>query len=135
MAKKAIYFNEAERHFVAEQCTIEEIASKLKLSEKTVRNWKAEGDWETKRLQCIKSKQAFHAEMYELTRALASSIKDDINARIEISPSRLNALSRLIPLFTPLKKYEDALANMQTGEMDVDALKDIIKVIASEEIG
>ncbi|MFN7066137.1 MAG: phage terminase small subunit-related protein, partial [Aquificaceae bacterium] len=60
MAKKQLYFNEAERLYVIEQCTIQEIANRLRVSEKTVRLWKEEGDWENKRLQYLKSKEFFH---------------------------------------------------------------------------
>ena len=42
MSKKALYFAEAERLYVTEQNTVNEIAERLNLAEKTVRNWKKE---------------------------------------------------------------------------------------------
>jgi uncharacterized protein YjcR len=80
MAKKALYFNEAERLYVVEQMTLAEIASRLRLAERTVRTWKDEGDWETKRLHGLQEKQRFDEELYVFARTLMAKIRADLEA-------------------------------------------------------
>ena len=70
MSKKKIYFAEAERLYVTEQYTLESIAARLGLAERTVRSWKDEGGWEEKRKQMLEQKEAFHSELYSFARAL-----------------------------------------------------------------
>ena len=137
MAKKQLYFNEAERLYVVEQCTLAEIASRLRLAEKTVRNWKDEGDWEAKRVGHLKSKEAFHEELYEFARKLMRSIKEDMDKGEKVDPGRMYAFTRLLPLITKVKDYEDVVAKK---EKDEDTTKpglteDVLKVIEREVLG
>ena len=46
MTKKDTHLAEAERMYVIEQMTINEVASKLNLGEKTLRLWKDQEKWE-----------------------------------------------------------------------------------------
>jgi len=134
MAKKAQYFNEAERLYVVEQCTIAEIASRLRLAEKTVRNWKDEGDWETKRLQYVRSKQSFHEELYEFARKLMQSIKEDMEAGEKVETGRLYTLTRLLPMLVKVKDYEDVAAKKEADKPS-GLTDDVIKLIESEVLG
>lgn len=135
MAKKHLYMPEAERLFVIEQRPVAEIAGQLGISEKTVRLWKDEGEWDAKRAQYLKGKQSFHEELYEFARVLMKSVKGDIAGGKDPAPSRLFALSKIIPLITKIKDYEAVVSRegVDTGK-DVDTLRDIIKAIATEEI-
>ncbi|HBE45731.1 MAG TPA: hypothetical protein DDW17_09915 [Deltaproteobacteria bacterium] len=135
MAKKQLYFNEAERLYVVEQCTLMEIASRLRLGEKTVRIWKEEGDWETKRLQHIKSKEAFHEELYEFARKLMRTIKEDMENGEKVDPGRMYAFTRLLPLITKVKDYEDVLSKKETEEGKKGLTEDVLKIIESEILG
>ncbi len=135
MAKKQLYFNEAERLYVVEQCTLMEIASRLRLGEKTVRIWKEEGDWETKRLQHIKSKEAFHEELYEFARKLMRTIKEDMENGKKVDPGRMYAFIRLLPLITKVKDYEDVLSKKETEEGKKGLTEDVLKIIESEILG
>ena len=134
MAKKAQYFNEAERLYVVEQCIIAEIASRLRLGEKTVRNWKDEGDWETKRLQYVRSKQTFHEELYEFARKLMNSINEDMEAGEKVETGRLYTLTRLLPMLVKVKDYED-VATKKEADKPSGLTEDVIKLIESEVLG
>lgn len=132
MAKKALYFNEAERLYVIEQCTLAEIASRLRLAEKTVRTWKDEGDWETKRLAHLKGKQAFHQELFELVRKLGENIKTDVEDGIEVPAGRWYAFTRLLPLVTKAKDYEDTVTRKASEETKQTLTEDVLKIIEKE---
>ena len=44
MSKKALYFEAAERLFVVDQLSVNEVAMRIgKISERTIRTWKEEG--------------------------------------------------------------------------------------------
>lgn len=133
MAKKQLYFNEAERLYVIEQCTIQEIANRLRVSEKTVRLWKEEGDWENKRLQYLKSKEFFHQELYEFARKLMKSIKEDLEKGEKVDPGRMYAFTKLLPMMIKVKEYEEAVSSQ--AKEDTKDLKEIIKHVLSEELG
>lgn len=112
MSKKALYYAEAENLFVIEQCTINEIASRLNLAEKTVRIWKGEGDWDHRRKQYLRQKEAFHEELYGFARTLMKSITEDMANGEKVDSGRLYTLTRLLPMITKVKDYEDAVARV-----------------------
>jgi len=129
MAKKKMYFAEAERLYVVEQCTIAEIASRLSVSEKTVRNWKDEGDWETKRKQYLQSRQTFHEELYQFARKLMQSIRDDLESGEKVDTGRLYAFTRILPMIMKVKDYEDIRAQQEKGQEPSGGAEDIIKIV------
>jgi hypothetical protein len=130
--KKQLYFAEAERLYIVEQMSLAEIASRLRLAEKTVRNWKDEGDWETKRLGHLRSKQALHEELYEFARSLLKSIKDDIAAEKDVSPGRMYAFTKLLPLVFKAKDYEDVVAKKEPTDTKTHLTEDVLKIIEKE---
>jgi hypothetical protein len=103
-----IYGTEAERLYVQENYTISEIVAKLRLSEKTIRNWKEDGDWENKKKRFMVSKQSFHEELFDFTRTLMKSLKEDLDAGRKIDTGRMYAFTQLCGKLTNVKKYEDA---------------------------
>jgi len=131
MAKKHLYFNEAERLYIVEQCTIAEIASRLNLGEKTVRLWKEEGDWDSKRKQFLAERQSLAEELFVFARKLARSIMDDWDKGEKVDQGRLYALARLLPMILKVKDYE---ANISEKEEKVN-LDEVLKKALSETLG
>jgi hypothetical protein len=135
VAKKQLYFNEAERLYVIEQMTIAEVASRLRLGEKTVRIWKDEGDWERKRMQHLKGKEAFHEELYEFARKLMGTIKEDMEKGERPDAGRLYTLTRLLPLITKVKDYEDVAQKKEKEEGKAGLTEDVLRIIEKEVLG
>ena len=130
MAKKDLYSPEAERLFVVEQMSFAEIASRLHLAEKTARNWAAAGGWKEKRQQYLLSRQSFHEELYQFTRSLMESIKNDISAGEKVDTGRLYTFTRLLPLITKIKDYEEAVSITKISDKEKAGLTDdAIKII------
>lgn len=46
LTKKHMLVADAERLYVIEQMTVEEVVRKTKVNEKTIRIWKSEGNWD-----------------------------------------------------------------------------------------
>jgi len=132
LSKKEMLFSEAERFYVVEHMTIDEIASRLQLNFKTILAWKAEGNWEEKRFQLVRSKQLFHEELYEFARKLMLSIKEDID---NVDPGRMYAFTRMLPLITKIKEYEDVAAKKEQKQESKGLTEDIVKLIEEEVLG
>ena len=109
MAKKQLLFADAERLYVIDHCTLGEIASRLGIHEKTVGNWKDEGDWDNKRRRHLAGKQAFHEELYDFTRKLMRSISNDLDNGNKVDPGRMFAFNNLVGRLKNVKEYEDVM--------------------------
>ncbi|MDD3012604.1 MAG: hypothetical protein PHC34_02750 [Candidatus Gastranaerophilales bacterium] len=135
MTKKHLYYSEAERMYVVSQMTIEEIASRSNSNERTVRRWKEEGDWDTKKSQFIISKQMFHEELYEFARKLMSGIKDDLDKGEKVDTGRMYAFVRMLPMILKVKEYEDISAKKEEKEDKKGLTQDIVAIIEQEVLG
>lgn len=135
MAKKALYFEEAERHYVVDQMTIAEIASRLRLAEKTVWSWKEEGQWELKRRQHLQQKQLFHEELYVFGRKLLSSIMADMDSGEKVDTGRLYTLGRLLPQLLKVKDYEEAIKTKEPKGGKTAISDEVLKLIEREVLG
>ncbi|MBF0404952.1 MAG: hypothetical protein HQL00_13425 [Nitrospirae bacterium] len=134
MAKKQLYFDEAERLFVIEQHSITAIAQKLNLAERTVRLWKDEGKWDEKRVAYLKSKQTFHEELYDFCRLLMLNTKNDMANNVKPDQSQMYTLGKLLPLITKVKDYEDAAAKKEPADK-TGLTADVIKEIEAQVLG
>jgi len=117
LSKKERCFDEAQTLYVQGQHTVNEIASKLVLAEKTVRVWKAQGEWDEKRKEFLKSKSSVHSDLYEVIKSVISSVKDDLAAKQKIEASRMYFVTKALPLIIKIKDYENLVNKKQGAEL------------------
>ncbi len=79
--KKQLLAETAAKLYIEEFMTLENIAKQLNVSERTLRRWKAEGNWDVKRAEYIKSKTTFHEDLYNFGKTLLDSIKNGYEKR------------------------------------------------------
>lgn len=128
MTKKDSLATCAERMFVIDQMTIDEIATQLQVHEKSIRNWKTEYNWDEKRKKYVQSTQMFHEELFNFARKLMISIEYDMDKEEKIDPGRMFAFTKLLPLITKIKEYEDDTAKKiknDTQELTPEFIKEI----------
>lgn len=135
MAKKEVLLESAQRMYVVEQMTIDEISSKLELNEKTIRRWKQRYDWDYKKENYINSKSMFHEELYNFARKLMTSIEADMDNKEKIDPGRMFAFTKMLPLITKIKDYEDSVSKKQTEGENKGITPDFVKLIETEILG
>lgn len=135
MTKKHLYYSEAERMYVVNQMTLEEIASRINSNERTVRKWKTEGDWDTKKSQYLISKQMFHEELYEFARKLMSGIREDLENDKKVDTGRMYAFTRMLPMILKVKEYEDISLKKEKSEDKKGLTQDIVAIIEQEVLG
>jgi len=135
LTKAHLYNADAERMFVIEQMTFEEISARLPVSEKTLQRWKSKGKWKEKKEQYIKSRQAFHDELYEFARYLMKSIKEDLKNGDSVDQGRFYTFTRILPQITRIKEYEDVRSKYEEKEGKKGLTEDVIKLIEQEVLG
>lgn len=77
MAKSPELLVIATQYFVECQMSIAEIARRLKISEKTLHNWKNEHNWNDKRNRFLKSMYTTNQSLYELLHLVSQKAVDD----------------------------------------------------------
>lgn len=135
MNSKEYLANEAERLYVYDYNSVDEISTKMNVSQKTVCRWKEKFDWEHKRKSFLKSKQSFHQELYEFARKLMKDISADMDSGEKIDPGRMYAFCRIIPMFTKVKDYEDVVAKKADNDKPKGLTPELIAQIEEEVLG
>ena len=135
MNSKKYLLNEAERLFIYKYMTVDEIADRLNLNRNTVFAWKNKNDWEKKRKDFLKSKQAFHEELYVFARKLMENISTDIDNGEKIDPGRMYAFCRILPMFTKVKDYEEGIFKSNKKDTPKGLTPDVIAQIEEQVLG
>jgi hypothetical protein len=135
LTKKDTLADVAERLYVVDQMTINEVANLLKVHEKSIRNWKEEFKWDEKRKQLIKTKTQFHEEMYNFARKLMGTIEYDLDNGGKIDQARLFTFAKMLPLITKIKDYEDTTSAKNQKEENKGITPDFVKLIETEILG
>ena len=145
MTKKATLEIAACQYYVECQMSVAEIARRLNVSEKTIFNWKKDGDWEKKREFFLKSQYSTNQTLYELVHLIAQKAVDDFKTEgILPDQKTMYFLMNMSDKLDRLKKYEDNLSGEKIEQMNSaseaptdeqkqniteDALKNIFKAI------
>ena len=115
MNNKKHLFNEAERQYIYDFKTVEEIARSLNLNRKTIMSWKEQGDWDRK---------------------LMKGISIDMDNGEKVDPGRMYAFCRIIPMFTKVKNYEDIICRKDSKDETKKGISsDLITQIEEEILG
>ena len=127
---------EAERLYVLEGCALPEIASRLGVSERSVRAWKERaGDWDAKRNAYEGSRQSFHEELYEFGRELLTAVRRQVAEGKDVPPSRIHMLMRLIPNLTKVKDYELVAASRREAAPAGITAEELAQIIDKQLCG
>lgn len=106
MSRKKFYYTEAERLYVEEQMTVEEIASRFNVSVRTLKTWKKENHWSEKRQEFLDFKQMYLEDFDIFVRNMISSLEKDLDKKREISSGRFYSFNRQLDMLLKYKKAE-----------------------------
>jgi len=135
LTKKDTLATCAERLYVVEGMTINEIAEVLKVHEKSIRNWKEEFAWIDKREKYDTTKKMFHEDLYNFARKLMASIEYDMDEQNKIDPGRMYAFTKMLPLINKIKEYEDGVIQKPSDKEEQGLTPEMIRKIESEILG
>jgi hypothetical protein len=133
--KKQTLYPEAERLFVSEHETFESISEKLDVSRRTLSYWAEEGKWAERRAALRVSAQTSHEKTYALFNKLLEKASSDVEGGKDPSPATLYTLTKLAPLLTRVKSYEDTLTTTDESEKPKGLSDDIVKMIEENVLG
>ena len=105
--KKQLLAESAAKLYIEKLMTLENIAQRLNVNERTLRRWKAADKWDEKRSEYLKSNTTFHEDLYNFGRDLLKSIKTDMDNGEKIEPARMYAVTKIISMLKNVKNYED----------------------------
>lgn len=130
MAKAAIYFEEAQRLYVQEGLSLDAIVEVLggKVSRRTLYNWKIQGDWDEKRRNYLKQTEDIQSQ---LTKLAQIAMKE---ALANPTPHNIYAVMKAISALKMWQGVKVIEEEAEKTEKSTEALREIIKTIASEEI-
>lgn len=134
MSKKDTHYEEAERLYIYENLPPDVIAEKLNISKRTVFYWKASANWNEKKKKYIQSKTAFHDELYDFSRELMYSIRQDMKEGRKVDQARLFTFGRTVPLITKIKDYEEGMKN-QEKRINQGLTEEVIDLIQEQILG
>jgi uncharacterized protein YjcR len=135
MAKKAELFATAEAMFVQQFATVAAIAEQLGIAEKTVRNWKAEGNWDAKRQELLKRSGSIADEMYELGMNLLALAKKDVAEGREPSRHILTFIVQCGRGAEQAKRFEEASKPIEEDVKPVTAITEESLAATKKKLG
>lgn len=118
--KKVLLNDTAQKMYVEDLKTFESIAKELDVSERTVRNWATEGNWDLKRKKFREFQESLHEDAREIATLLAQKIKEQLGEGKEPSNTLLNSFTKIAASMVKMRDYEKAI-QADTGTADADA--------------
>ena len=107
---KMKYYKQAEMMFIQDKMTIDEIATKLEVSRRTLFYWKNKFQWDKKRSKLYNNNLDFSEELREFIRKLMSKITHDMDNKSPTTQAEIYSLLNLLKTMPELKNYEKSLA-------------------------
>lgn len=136
--KKRMLAEAAANLYIEKFMTLGTIAKQLNVSERTLRRWKAEGNWDEKRFNYIQSKTTFHEDLYSFGKSLLDSIMTDMKNGEKVDSSRLYTVTKIMNMLKNVKTYENKVTaeNCETEKPKSTGLSaDIIREIEEKILG
>lgn len=87
--KRNKYYDKAEKMYVEQFITEVGVAKRLGISDRTVRRWKADGNWDEKRKEYLTKQKFTNYDMYQLVRKMLDDFNEDVANNQQIETSRL----------------------------------------------
>lgn len=117
MAKKEQYGMLAEQYYVENNMPISGIAKRLNINEKTLHNWKREGEWDKKRTAFLHSKYSCYSALYELVNLLVKNAIDKYKTEGTLPEAKeLYFIKDMAEKLPKMKNFENNLAEEQIQE-------------------
>lgn len=110
MGKKQLHFPEAERLFVVEGCTLQDIESTIGVSSRTLQDWKVEGGWEQKRIAMRKMSDDSGSTATSIAHKILLRIHKKIEEDTELSPTEILFVKEFMPSRSKIKTAEETAA-------------------------
>lgn len=116
--KKQTLAQDALTLYAEKFMTLENIAKRLNVNERTLRRWKKADNWDDKKYRFIKNQTLFHEDLFKLGQTLLKSIKNDLALGEKIEPSRMYTAFKIFNLLKIVKAYEEDISKEKRKMID-----------------
>lgn len=104
--------SQAERMYIYDKKSLNEIGIELGLSRRILFYWKKEYNWDKKRFYFYKTKEKFSKELLDFARKMMKKISADIDNNQQTPQSEMYSLMNILKNIPQVKEYE---SSMKTG--------------------
>ena len=108
--KRVLLNDTAQRMYVEDLMTFEAIANEIDVSERTVRNWAKEGNWDIKRKKFMNFQESLQDDAREIASLLAQKIKEQLGEGKEPANHLLFSFTRIASSLLKIREYEKTIA-------------------------
>lgn len=137
--KKQLLAEFAAKLYIEKLMTLDNIAQRVNVNERTLRRWKSADKWDEKRTEYLKSNTTFHEDLYSFGKRLLDSIMSDMSNGKKVEPSRLYTVTKIMNMLKNVKTYEDSAAVTKKCKMEtsksVGLSPDVIREIEEKILG
>lgn len=108
----------ASQYYIENQMSVTQIAKRLTISEKTLFNWKKEGNWEDRRTRYLKTQYSTNQTLYELLHLVATKAVEDYKLTGIIPDQKtLYFIMNMSGKLKELKSFENQTAEEKALEL------------------
>lgn len=134
---KLYLLHDAEKLYCVENLTPEIIAEKLKISRRTIFNWKKKYKWDNHIVRIKDFSKQFTCEIYNIGTKLLTKLNDDIENHIILNKHEICALENIIKIINKEeKKQKKNLDNISFKKKPAKFLTpDVIEEINNKILG
>jgi len=133
---KTKLYADAEKLFLYERMSPEDIAEHLQVSRRAVYYWKKKFNWDKKLAKTIQNNQFFSTELQEFILNLIKTIEKNIDNKEPTNSAMLYSVINMLKNLPELQKYEQAVKQekrQQKFELTPEYIKQIQKDILGWE--
>ncbi len=134
MSKMNLY-NDAEKLFLYERLSPDEISAKLQISRRTVYYWKNKFCWDKKLAEVLKNKQFFSTELQDFVKLLMQNIMKTIDKKEPTNQAMLYSLMNLLKQMPELQNFENKVKEQPKKQIDgisPDVIREVNKILGIE---
>lgn len=107
---KMKYYKQAEMMYIEDKLTVDEIATQLEVSRRTLFYWKNKFHWDRKCSKLYNLNLNFSEELQGFIRKLMAKITQDMDNKSPTAQAEIYSLLNLLKTMPELKNYEKSLA-------------------------
>jgi transposase-like protein len=128
-------YKEAERLYLKENLSIDEIAVQLDISRRTIFYWKKKYEWDRKRFEAERNQEIFSEELLEFARKLMQKISKDMDNKTPTPQSEIYSLMKILKNIPQVKQYENSNPKSKQPKPTRQLTPEVIEQIEREVLG
>lgn len=128
-------YKQAEKMYIYDKTTLEEIGTKLNISRRTLFYWKKKYEWDRKRFETERNQENFSNELFEFARKLMQKISKDIDNKRQTPQSEIYSLMKILKNIPQVKQYENSNQKSKQPKPTGQLTPEIIEQIEREVLG